>query len=76
MTRSISRLAKARPLQPSDTFPLGTLVRKKSGSNWHGTVCGYYSTDLTPVGVAVESAYEAGSVQIYPVKALEVWDGQ
>lgn len=52
---------------------LGDTVRKRSGSQWHGRVVGFYSTTLTPVGYAVESDTEAGSVQIYPEKALEDW---
>ena len=55
------------------TYKLGDTVRKKSGSQWHGTVVGTYSTALTPEGYAVESATESGSVQIYPVSALEPW---
>ena len=55
-------------------FPLGTRVRKTKGSQWHGIVVGYYSTDLTPSGVAIESAFERGSVQIYPSHAVEFWD--
>ena len=50
---------------------LGTRVRKKSGSSWQGHVVGYYSTSLTPIGYAVESEREPGSVQIYPAAALE-----
>jgi dihydrofolate reductase (trimethoprim resistance protein) len=50
------------------------MVRKKSGGEWHGTVVGFYATSLTPIGYCVESAYEKGSVQIYPEKALEPWD--
>lgn len=53
------------------TFALGDRVRKKSGSEWEGHVVGYYSTTLTPIGVAVESAAHRGSVQIYPEQALE-----
>ena len=56
------------------TFKLGDLVRKKSGSEWEGYVVGFYSTELTPEGYAVESAFHKGSVQIYPVKALEKVD--
>jgi hypothetical protein len=52
---------------------IGASVRKPKGSNWHGTVVGYYATKLTPKGVAVESDYEEGSVQIYPAHALESW---
>jgi hypothetical protein len=55
-------------------FKLGDLVKKVSGSQWHGTVVGTYSTELTPEGYAVESSTEKGSVQIYPAKALELWD--
>jgi dihydrofolate reductase (trimethoprim resistance protein) len=50
----------------------GTRVRKISGSEWEGVVVGYYETDLTPDGVCVESATHKGSVQIYPLKALEI----
>lgn len=52
------------------TFKLGDLVTKKSGSRWTGKVVGFYSTELTPEGYAVESLTEVGSVQIYPVHAL------
>jgi len=54
-------------------FKLGDLVKKVSGSQWHGTIVGTYSTELTPEGYAVESSTEKGSVQIYPAKALEIW---
>jgi hypothetical protein len=54
-------------------FKLGDTVKKTSGSMWHGTIVGTYSTDLTPEGYAVESWTEKGSVQIYPAKALEFW---
>ncbi len=50
---------------------MGDLVKKTSGSEWVGHVCGTYSTPLTPEGYAVESEAHAGSVQIYPAKALE-----
>ena len=56
-----------------NTFELGDTVKKVSGSQWHGTVVGTYSTELTPEGYAVESWYELGSVQIYPAKAIELW---
>jgi hypothetical protein len=54
-----------------DKIPLGTEMRKKSGSEWQGWVVGYYSTALTPYGVAIESKHHIGSVQIYPIQALE-----
>ena len=53
-------------------FKRGDLVKKKSGSEWQSTVCGEYSTELTPEGNAVESANHKGSVQIYPAEALEL----
>lgn len=53
------------------TFELGARVRKKSGAAWQGRVVGWYSTKLTPEGYAVESESHPGSVQIYPVSALE-----
>lgn len=51
-------------------FALGDRVTKRSGSSWTGLVVGFYSTTLTPIGYAVESETERGSVQIYPEKAL------
>lgn len=53
-------------------FNLGDKVQKTRGSQWHGTIVGTYSTELTPEGYAVESDTEKGSVQIYPVNALEL----
>jgi dihydrofolate reductase (trimethoprim resistance protein) len=52
------------------TFQLGDAVEKIRGSSWHGRIVGWYSTDLTPEGYAVESDFEPGSVQIYPAAAL------
>jgi dihydrofolate reductase (trimethoprim resistance protein) len=52
-------------------FGLGDRVRKKSGAAWQGHIVGWYSTKLTPEGYAVESEAHPGSVQIYPVAALE-----
>lgn len=49
---------------------LGDRVTKLKGSSWTGCVVGFYSTALTPVGYAVESETETGSVQIYPEAAL------
>lgn len=56
---------------PQGKFAMGDRVKKTSGSEWVGHVCGTYSTPLTPEGYAVESEAHAGSVQIYPAKALE-----
>jgi hypothetical protein len=51
-------------------FPIGSRVRKVKGSSWQGVVVGTYHTALTPIGYAVESEREPGSVQIYPEAAL------
>ena len=58
-------------VEPVKAFKRGDRVRKKSGSSWHGIVCGEYSTSLTPEGYCVESERETGSVQLYPAAALE-----
>ena len=52
-------------------FKQGDRVKKKSGSEWQGYIVGWYSTELTPEGWAVESETHKGSVQIYPANALE-----
>ena len=52
-------------------FCIGERVRKIKGSQWDGTVCGTYTTELTPEGYCVESFIHKGSVQIYPASALE-----
>lgn len=57
---------------PAPKFRRGDLVRKRSGSQWQGSVVGEYSTTLTPEGYAVESDTHSGSVQIYPAAALEL----
>ncbi|MCU0806378.1 MAG: DfrB family trimethoprim-resistant dihydrofolate reductase [Candidatus Contendobacter sp.] len=57
------------------TYRLGDRVQKHGGARWRGKVVGWYRTSLTPEGYAVESAFEPGSVQIYPVTALDPWDG-
>lgn len=49
---------------------LGAWVQKKGRASWRGRVVGWYRTDITALGYAVESAYEPGSVQIYPETAL------
>ncbi|KUR71157.1 hypothetical protein AQZ52_10825 [Novosphingobium fuchskuhlense] len=51
-------------------FTLGQRVTKIKGSKWTGRVVGFYSTNLTPVGYAIESENEPGSVQIYPEAAI------
>jgi dihydrofolate reductase (trimethoprim resistance protein) len=52
------------------TFKYGDRVAKISGSMWSGRVVGWYATELTPEGYAVESQSHSGSVQIYPAAAL------
>ena len=67
-------LVNAAPIAqtaPQGKFRMGDLVKKSTGSEWVGRVVGWYSTELTPEGYAVESAAHKGSVQIYQAKALE-----
>jgi len=52
-------------------FVVGDRVRKTRGASWQGHICGFYKTELTETGYAVESEREKGSVQIYPESALE-----
>lgn len=56
---------------PMGRFKYGDKVRKIKGSEWTGTVVGWYSTKLTHTGYAVESDTHQGAVQIYPDSALE-----
>jgi hypothetical protein len=53
-------------------WPVGTKVRKHSGSWWEGEVVGFYSTAQTPHGYAVQLQEPGGNgpVQIYPEGAL------
>jgi len=57
---------------PQGKFAIGDLVKKSTGSEWVGRVVGWYSTEQTPEGYAVESSAHRNSVQIYPAKALEL----
>ena len=57
---------------PGAKWQLGQRVTKTKGSNWTGLIVGLYSTSLTPIGYAVESETERGSVQIYSERALEL----
>jgi hypothetical protein len=56
------------------TYKLGDLLTKTKGSSWTGRVVGFYGTGLTDEGYAIESVYEPGSVQIYPLSALRPYD--
>ena len=56
---------------PQGKFRMGDLVKKSTGSEWVGRVVGWYSTEQTKEGYAVESSAHRNSVQIYPAKALE-----
>jgi dihydrofolate reductase (trimethoprim resistance protein) len=56
---------------PEWKYEYGQRLRKIRGSSWQGHVVGFYSTTLTQEGYAIESERELGSVQIYPVAALE-----
>jgi dihydrofolate reductase (trimethoprim resistance protein) len=52
-------------------FKINQQVRKIKGAQWQGRIVGWYSTELTPEGYAVESDLHNGSVQIYPASALD-----
>lgn len=65
------RAAPIAQTAPQGKFRMGDLVKKSTGSEWVGRVVGWYSTEQTQEGYAVESEAHAGSVQIYPAKALE-----
>jgi hypothetical protein len=64
------------PIPPSAKWRLGDLVQKVRGSKWRGKVVGFYSTEATPIGYSVESAFEPGSVQVWPEAALIEWYGE
>lgn len=53
-------------------YQMGNTLEKKSGSEWWGMVVGFYSTETTPRGYAIESGVHKGSVQIYPEAALNI----
>jgi len=65
-----NQLAVIGPDAMERKFAIGDRVTKTKGSKWTGRVVGFYSTDLTPEGYAVESENEPGSVQIYPAAAI------
>lgn len=68
----LNRLLPLARLVDNARFDLGDPVQKRAGGGrWRGHVTGLYCGSLTPLGYAVESAFEPGSVQIYPEKALE-----
>ena len=64
------RALSAEPAQGERKYKLGDRLTKTRGSKWTGRVVGFYSTNLTPIGYAIESETETGSVQIYPEAAL------
>ena len=69
---SVVSLAPIAQTAPQGKFRMGDLVKKSSGSEWEGRVVGWYSTEHTKEGYAVESGAHRNSVQIYPAKALEL----
>ncbi|ANK77284.1 DfrB family trimethoprim-resistant dihydrofolate reductase [Ensifer adhaerens] len=59
---------------PADAaFQMGDYAAKKGRASWRGKIVGWYRTDLTSLGYAIESHFEPGSVQIYPETAIEAW---
>ncbi|MBH0112690.1 hypothetical protein I5E68_06965 [Novosphingobium sp. YJ-S2-02] len=74
--RAIIPIVQKAAGQPEGArWGMGDLVQKKRNSKWRGKVVGFYQTEATPIGYAVESALEEGSVQVWPEAALEDWDG-
>lgn len=71
MATEAERERAASQTSHAGAFALGDRVRKVKGASWQGVVVGFYCTSMTPIGYAVESEREAGSVQIYPESALE-----
>lgn len=62
---------------PADAaFAFGASAKKKGKADWRGRICGWYRTDMTPLGYVIESAYHFGSVQLYPATGIEPWDGE
>ena len=62
---------------PADAgFQRGAYVEKKGRAKWRGRIVGWYRTELTALGYAVESHFEPGSVQIYPETALVAWNAE
>jgi dihydrofolate reductase (trimethoprim resistance protein) len=66
---------EAMPWPTDAQFQCGALVQKKGRASWRGKIVGWYRTEVTALGYAVESAFEPGSVQIYPETALLPWGG-
>ena len=76
MAALLQELVDAPEPEPENAkWRLGDLVQKVRGSKWRGKVVGFYSTEATPIGYSVESAFEPGSVQVWPEAALIEWDG-
>lgn len=70
--RKLEKLPSNRPAGAK--WKIGDTVQKKQGpQHWRGKVVGYYSTEKTPIGYSVESAFEKGSVQVWPEAALIEW---
>jgi hypothetical protein len=76
LTQAGASLTAAQKAGPVGKYQLGDRVTKTKGSRWTGLVVGFYSTSLTPIGYAVESETERGSVQIYPESALAIAQAQ
>lgn len=53
-------------------FQQGDKVKKKSGSQYHGYIVGFYSTELTPEGYVVKSINHKNFVRMHPVEELEL----
>lgn len=74
MVKLKAHIKRTKDMVLPGKFKIGDIVRKTKGSSWRGKVCGFYSAELTPIGYAVESMFEPGSVQIYPETALATYE--
>jgi R67 dihydrofolate reductase len=71
MRAALEAAIAAAPWFVGGSFAFGDRVQKRSGSDWHGHVCGFYKTGQTAIGYCVKSERERNSVQLYPETALE-----
>lgn len=67
------KLKISSAFEPKGLFTEGDKVEKISGSWWAGNVVGFYSTQQTPIGYAVQLNKPNGPVQIYPANALQAF---
>ncbi len=57
-----------------DEFPIGMLVRKVSGYDWPGKVCGYSMPSTNTLTVNVENRLCPGTIHVFPPRHLMAED--